>query len=339
MLVFAHKLSAELEERLASSGAQIEAISYGEGALHYYRELGQLVRRYEVGMVHVCFFNYFSLIPWLAWLQGMRLIVYEELISGMLRAVSWKRKLLRLRTILTALPMTRVLAISDFVKDELIKRGHKGEQITVRYLGVDEQRFQPDPSARERWLSEFAIAPDELLFSTIAVLRAFKHPETLLRASALLKQRGVRFRLLVAGDGAMLPELKELSERLGIANSVHWLGYCADPTSLLQASDVFILPSVGEAFGLVVPEAMACGVPVVGSRSGALPELVAEGQTGLLATPRDEVSFADALETLARDEPLRQRMAHNGIARVREKFTVDRQVAETMRIYESLWSD
>jgi glycosyltransferase involved in cell wall biosynthesis len=143
----------------------------------------------------------------------------------------------------------------------------------------------------------------------------------------------------MAGDGVMLPELKELSKELGIEENVHWLGYCADPSSLLQASDVFILSSTGEAFGLVTAEAMACGVPVVGSRSGAIPELIAEGETGLLATPRDEMSFADALETLARDEPLRKKMGRNSLARVHEKFTVDRDVAETMRIYESLWGD
>jgi glycosyltransferase involved in cell wall biosynthesis len=235
--------------------------------------------------------------------------------------------------------MTRVLAISNFVKRELTNRGIQAERITVRHLGIDEKRFHPDPLARERWLSDYAIAPDELLLSIVAVLRAFKNADTLLRAAALLRQRGVRFRLVVAGDGSLLPELQELSKRLGIEENVHWLGYCTDPTTLLQASDVFILPSVGEAFGLVLPEAMACGVPVVGSRSGAIPELIEEGKTGLLATPGDEVSFADALETLARDEQLRKRMGRNGLARVHEKFTVDRDVAETMRIYESLWSN
>jgi glycosyltransferase involved in cell wall biosynthesis len=339
VLVYAKQLSPELENRFASSGAKIEVITYTKGVRHYYGELGRLIRRYEIGMVQVCFFNYFSLIPWLARLHGIRLIIFEELNSGVVRAVSWKRKLLQLRTFLAAVPFTHVLAISKFVKDDLINRGIGAERISVRYLGVDEQRFRPEAAERERWLSSNAIDADELLLSTVAVLRPFKHPDVIVRAVAILKQRGIRFRLLVAGDGVMLPELKELSKQLDVAENIHWLGYCQDPTSLLQASDVFILSSVGEAFGLVMAEAMACGAPVVGSRSGAIPEVVEEGQTGLLATPLDEVSFANALETLAKDDQLRKTMGQNSRLRVLERFTVDREVDETMRIYESLWSN
>jgi glycosyltransferase involved in cell wall biosynthesis len=123
---------------------------------------------------------------------------------------------------------------------------------------------------------------------------------------------------------------------MGAADRIHWLGYCADPASLLQASDVFVLASTGEAFGLVLAEAMACGVPVVGSCSGAIPEIVEDRVTGLLATPRDEVSFADAIEKLSRDARLRKEMGANSLTRVREKFTVERVAGDTLRIYESL---
>jgi starch synthase len=108
--------------------------------------------------------------------------------------------------------------------------------------------------------------------------------------------------------------------------------------SLLQASDIFVLASTGEAFGLVLAEAMACGVPVVGSRSGAIPEIVDDGVTGLLVTARDEVSFADAIEKLARDERLRKEMGASSLARVQAEFNVERDAEDTLRIYESLWN-
>src|SRR5882724_6374 len=69
VLVYSQALADELKDRLATSGAKIEVISYGQCLRHYYRELGRLIRRYEIGIVHVCFFDYFSMIPWLARLQ------------------------------------------------------------------------------------------------------------------------------------------------------------------------------------------------------------------------------------------------------------------------------
>lgn len=134
----------------------------------------------------------------------------------------------------------------------------------------------------------------------------------------------------------MLSELQQLAVELGVSEQIQWLGYCADPASLLQASDIFVLASTGEAFGLVLTEAMACGVPVVGSRSGAIPEIVADGITGLLAGPRDEVSFADAIEQLARDEDLRRKMGAHGLVRVKENFSLEVDSENTLRIYNSV---
>lgn len=94
---------------------------------------------------------------------------------------------------------------------------------------------------------------DRLLFA------AFQRSRVLVQACHELAKRHVKVRLFVAGDGDLLPGLKTLSE-LGVADRGHWLGSVADPKTLLQASDIFLLPSVGEAFGLVLAEAMACGV-------------------------------------------------------------------------------
>jgi len=81
---------------------------------------------------------------------------------------------------------------------------------------------------------------------------------------------------------------------------------------------------------------MACGTPVVGSRSGAIGEVVEDGETGLLATPLDSVSFADAIERLARDDQLRHDMGARGIDRVRKMFTAETMVEKTVVLYGSL---
>lgn len=336
VLVFSEELSPEFSARLRSTGAELAAINYGAGVVHYYHELRRLVKQHSITTAHIIFFDYFSALPWIARLAGIPNIIYEMQNSGSFQATYWRRSLLRLRTKLMTWPTRRVIAISDFVKEQLVNAGLAADKIEVRYLGVDTGRFAPDPAAHAHWVREFNLGADELILSTVSYLRPFKNPQVLVQTCSELARRNVPARLFVAGDGEMAAGLKELSSELGVAERIHWLGNVPDPRSLLQASDIFLLASVGEAFGLVLTEAMACGAPIVGSRSGSLPEVVAEGRTGLLATPLDPGSFADAIERLAKDTRLRQEMASQSVTHVREKFTVEKAVAETVRIYDSL---
>ncbi len=337
VLIFSQPLSEEFQARFKNSGAIVETINYGEGCLHFSREFGKLVKKHSISTAHIIFFDYFSVVPWIVRINGIRNIVYEMQNSGIFKATSWKKSLLHLRTSVTTRPMTRVIAISEFVKEQLVKGGLPENKVIVRYLGVDTRRFEPNPSAREQWNKDFNVHPEELFMSTVSYLRPFKNPQVLVEASSILKERSVPARLFVAGDGEMLPELKELSVRSGVSDRIHWLGNLDEPRSLLQASDVFLLASVGEAFGLVLAEAMACAVPVVGSRSGALLEIVQDGRTGLLAAPLNADSFADSIEHLARNPDVRKRMAKEACERVRQSFTIEKAVKETINIYETMW--
>jgi glycosyltransferase involved in cell wall biosynthesis len=290
--------------------------------------------QFPITTAHILFFDYFSAVPWIARLCGIRRIIYEMQNSGEFRATSWRKWLLRLRTKAMTRPVTRMIAISEFVEHQLVAAGVPARKLVVRYLGVDTERFVPDRQARRPWAEQFSIRPDEVVLSTVSYLRPFKNPHVLVEACQELRKRNVPARLFVAGDGDMLPDLKGLTERLGVSERVHWLGNVADPKTLLQASDIFVLASVGEAFGLVLTEAMACGVPVVGSRSGSIMEVVEDGRTGFLSTPLDAIAFAEAIERLARDGPLRTEMAARAVARVREHFTVDIMVEKTLDIYD-----
>jgi glycosyltransferase involved in cell wall biosynthesis len=336
VLVFSEELPPEFAARLRATGAEVTAINYGRGAVHYLAELRKLVKKHSITTAHIIFFDYFSALPWIARLAGIPKIIYEMQNSGVFQAASWRKHLLRFRTKLMTAPTARVIAISEFVKEQLVNGGLAAGKIVVRYLGVDTERFVPEPNAREKWSREFDLGADELVLSTVSYLRPFKNPQVLVQAVRELKSRNLKVRLFVAGDGEMLADLKDMSRQLGVEDRITWLGNVPDPKSLLQASDVFVLASVGEAFGLVLAEAMACGVPIVGSRSGSLPEVVDEGRTGLLATPLDASAFADAIERLAKDVDLRRQMGQDALAHVRERFTVPQAVTETIRIYDSL---
>ena len=336
VLVFATKLPPEIEDRFEQSGITVAAINYEDGVTNYYKELGKLIERHSIERLHIAFFDYFRAVAWLARLQGVKSIVYEMGNGGLFRAKSWKKELLHIRNRIMTAPLVRIIAISDYIKCQLVAAGVPEEKIVVRYLGIDNQRFRPDASARQTWGQKLSIPNDELILSTVSYLRPIKNPQIIIEACGVLAQRGLRAHLIVAGDGEMLEELKQLSHKLGIADRVHWLGLLPDPVSVLQASDIFLLATVGEAFGLALAEAMACGVPVVASRAGAIPEVIKDGETGLLVDPMDPVALADGIEKLGRNHALRKQMAQQAVARVADHFTLEMAVDKTLHIYDDL---
>jgi glycosyltransferase involved in cell wall biosynthesis len=182
VLVFAEPLRPHIHARLQASGAAIRVINYGKGIPYYYRELRKVVKAFSITTAHIVFFDYFSALPWIARLSGIRHVIYEMQNSGELRARSWKKALLRLRTWLMTNPVTRVVAISEFVKQQLVNGGVAEPKIVVRYLGVSTERFRPYPEARREWAARFSVRPDALILSTVSYLRPFKNPQLLVRA-------------------------------------------------------------------------------------------------------------------------------------------------------------
>lgn len=338
LLVFAKELPEELASLFRQKGVEYTAIDYGKGFRHYFKELGKVIRKYSVNAVHICYFDYFSAIAWMCRLYGVQTIIYEAVNSGVMRATSWKKFLLRLRTRVMTKPLTRVIAISDYVQLQLVTSGLNAEKIDVRHLGVDHERFVPRSDARTILRKEFGINPDEVIITTVSFLNPFKNPQTIIEACGRLAEQKLQFRLLVAGDGVLRKDLEALTCKLGIKDRVKWLGHFADPRWLLQGSDIFALASVGEAFGLVLPEAMACGLPVVATRSGGIVEIVEDQMTGLLVAPLDSEAFARALRQLIENDELRKTLGAQGLKRVADKFTVDRVVTNTLKIYESIKS-
>jgi len=335
VLIFSAPLN-EFEQKFLDAGALVFDISYQKGALDFYRRLRQVFTDNNVTLAHIIFFDYFSPVTWIVRAAGVRHIIYEMQNSGVFRATSWKRLLLRARTRIMTAPMTRVIAISEFVKEQLVRAGVSKEKIIVRYLGIDTERFTPDGSVREEWVRRFNLPPGQIIASTVSYLRPFKNPDILVEAFRELKTRNVPVRLFVAGGGEMLPSLQEMTKRLDVEDYIYWLGNVPDPKSVLQASDMFLLVSTGEAFGLVLAEAMACGVPIVGTRSGSLPEVVEEGKTGLLVPARNAEELATAIQTLSTDATLRHKMSAQALERVRNQFTVQDAVLKTLDIYERL---
>jgi L-malate glycosyltransferase len=149
-------------------------------------------------------------------------------------------------------------------------------------------------------------------------------------------RREMPARLLMVGDGPDLAEASRLSRALDVDDDVEFLGEQDQVVPLLSAADVFLLPSVQESFGLAALEAMACGVPIVASRVGGLPEVVEDGVAGFLHPPEDLAAMAASTFRLLTDEPLHARMSRAASESARTRFCDDRIVPLYEAFYEEI---
>ena len=166
------------------------------------------------------------------------------------------------------------------------------------------------------------------------------HPEKgyehLLDAIRVLKEKARHpFVLLIAGEGPFEKEYRERTRRLGCEGLVRFMGFRNDLFDFMVASDVFVLPSVAEAFGLVLVEALHLGVPVVATRVGGIPEIVDHGADGILVPPADSTALAAALMVLLSNGVRRSQLAGAGRSKVVERFSIERMI----RAYEGLYDE
>lgn len=167
----------------------------------------------------------------------------------------------------------------------------------------------------------------------VARLAPEKDIGTLLRATALVVRAHPGFRLAIAGGGPCMPELRHLTAELGLADHVEFLGMVGDVAGLLGRASLFVLPSISEGVSLTLLEAMARGLPVVATRVGGTPEVVVDGETGLLVPPRDPATLAEAMVRVTSDTELAGRLGEAGRRRVERHFDIRRVVAD----YEGLY--
>jgi glycosyltransferase involved in cell wall biosynthesis len=339
VLIFSGSMREEDLARMRTSGAEVIAEARLHGARHFYGVVASAVRRFQINFAHIVFFPCHSPLNWFLRAHSVRRIVFTEAGSFLPSRRSpwhWKRVLTRARHKLGCLPLSRVTAISEFIRSRLVAYGVRATKIRLVYLGIDLERFAPDPEAGLAWRAENGIGANELVISTISRLAGDKMLDTLLRAFAELARRRVLARLFIAGKGPLESNLQALGRELGVADRIQWLGHVSNPARLLQGTDIFTLTSVGEAFGYALVEAMACGVPCVGTGCGGIPEIVDDEVTGLLAAAYDPPSFADAFQRLAASKDLRRKMGQAGMERAARLFAIDRSVDETLAVYEDL---
>lgn len=239
---------------------------------------------------------------------------------------------------------TAILAVSEASRRSLMDIGVPGEKIHVLYNGLDVRRFRPgaDGAAVRAALG---IPPEAFVVLLTGRLCPDKGQGDLLRAVGMLKARGHEVSVLLVGrDDVMATpgrasyraELEALAHDLGIEGQVYYLDHSGDMPAVNAAADVVTLPSYTESFGMVLAEGMACGKPVVGTLCGGIPEMITEGETGLLVPIGEPADLAAALERLVEDPALRAGLGENARRAVVERFSQERMAADAGRLFEAI---
>ncbi len=228
-----------------------------------------------------------------------------------------------------------VVAAGDRAKGLAHGIGRPEQYVVVR-SGIDVSEFERPSVPRNEARTRLGFAPEQVVVGTVACLKPQKAPLDFLRAAALAHARDPRLRFLVAGDGELRPAMESLVRDLGLSDVVRLLGWRRDVPDLLHAMDVFLLTSRFEGLPRSVLQAMAAGIPVVATAVDGTPEIVHDGETGLLVPPgRPDLAAQRVLELVA-DPALRARCVSGARAVLTREFDIRQMVRNLDRLYLEL---
>ncbi len=299
------------------------------------RGLARILARYRPEILHMQFTGFISPYPWLAKCFGVKRVFFTDQSSrpeGYVtrRAALWRR----MGTRLVNYPLGRVVCISDYVRDCWVAYDVLPASRFVRiYNSVDASRCAAVGSALRR---QYGIPEDRKVVLQVSWVIPEKGFDDLLAAARHVVDEYPAVHFLMAGEGADRRRLMAETVNAGLEDHVTWTGIVAKPVEngLYAAADVVCQVSRWEeAFGYVIAEALASGRPVIGTRAGAIPELVRHGQTGFLVERRNPGELALRILELLRDPTLRRRMGEAGRRLALEEFDQKTNVARLMELY------
>ena len=228
----------------------------------------------------------------------------------------------------------RIIAVSERVKEVLVADGLPEEKINVVYSGVDIERFQ---NVKGDYLfPQLALNRHRLRIGNIAGLTWEKGHRTLLKAARIVVDEFPKVIFLIVGEGPLHREIEILIKKLNLQKEVKLLGFRQDIPEILSVLDLFVLSSSREGLPNSLLDAFASRVPVVATSVGGIPEIVKDRVNGILVPPMNPGALAEAIIYLLKNRDLVRQMAEEGFRLVKEKFSIDRMVDQTKKIYGRL---
>lgn len=230
----------------------------------------------------------------------------------------------------------RVMTVSEAARTYMCEvDGIRRDDIEVVYLGFDFEQMSPNAEKREAARAEFGFGDDDIVIGYVANFAVGKGHVQLINAFDSVKRQVPNAKLILAGGGK-LKEVEDAVGRLGLGRRIVFAGWRDDAAAVYNAMDIFVQPSLSEAFSQVLIEAMGCGLPVVATKVGGASEVIESGVNGILIEPNDPDVIAREVIRLSGDEKLRSEIAERGMRSVRERFSAETMVEKHFELY-SKW--
>ncbi len=293
--------------------------------------IGRLADAHQIDVLHCHHYSPFVYGRIAAARRDLK-VVYTEHGRSSDDGPSWKRRLIN--PMLARLPAT-ICAVSNDLRRYMISEGIPGSRVRVIHNGI-ELGLRPAAIARATARMALGLPHDAFVVGTAGRLDPVKDLETLVEAAARLAPTQTRLRVVIVGEGGSRAALERQIAAAGLGHIVTLAGYRRDVRGLLPAFDVYANTSAHEGVSLTILEAMAAGLPVVATRVGGTPEVVADGKTGMLVPAREPAQVAAALASLADTPGVRRAYGEAGRARVEHHFSLEAMTQAYLQVYRSL---
>ncbi len=262
----------------------------------------------------------------LAWISGIpvRVASHHGIIENIPRWMERLHGLMVNSWIATSLVAVSTRVYQHTTQNEGVKQANV--ELIPNGVFIPKEKFDTRAIRQE-------LSVEEILILSVGRITSQKGHAYLLEAIPQVLQEYSKAVFAIVGDGPLLPDLKEQAEVLGIASAVRFLGTRDDIYRLLEAADVFVLPSISEGMPMALLEAMGMGVTVLASNLEGIADVVKDGEHGLLVPPAEVKSLSASIRLVLDDADLRGRLSENGRQLVLERYTVDRMCEKYERLF------
>jgi glycosyltransferase involved in cell wall biosynthesis len=339
VLCFLSEPSAEVREFLELPNTQLRVLPNStNGNRIARRRLRGILDEFHPQILHLHFVGFLNLFGWDAWLKSVNQVFFTDHHSrptgySKQRAPLWKRSAARLINY----PLTKAFCVSKYGYEcmsalDLLP----GKRFEMIYNGVDLSRINFEPSRARDFRQRFSIPDDRQIVTQVSWIISEKGIADFLEMARLVLLETGNVQFVLVGDGDQRAEYTKAASDMGIGDHVTWTGMVEDPfgEGVFAAADVVCQFSRWEeVFGWMIAEAMAHRKPIVATRVGGIPELVAEGESGFLVDRGDAAAMAKRVLTLLNDAKLRNSFGRTGEEIVRQKFDLQSNVSKLVASY------